>query len=143
MSNVDVLLSHLEKVKQTGAGTYLARCPGHDDRTPSLAIRELDDGRILIHCFAGCSSHEVVSAVGMDLSDLFPPRSTGHKKSEKRRFPAADVLRAISLEALIVAAAGTALLAGEPFSGPDRNRLILAVSRIHSAVYACGVSHVS
>jgi len=64
------LLSHLDGVKETGNGKYLARCPAHDDRSPSLSITECDGGRILINCFAGCPAIEIVEAVGLRLSDL-------------------------------------------------------------------------
>jgi Toprim domain-containing protein len=39
--------------KKAGAG-WLARCPGHLDRTPSLSLRVSDDGRLLLHCFNNC-----------------------------------------------------------------------------------------
>ena len=141
-SAVDVLLSRLDKVKRTGPGTWSARCSAHDDRGPSLAVRELDDGRILLHCFAGCDVHDVLAAVDLNVSDLFPPRAVDLRhKPERRPFPAADVLRAIGFEALVVAAAAVAMLAGEPFNDIDRDRLILAVSRIQAAMTAAGVSH--
>ena len=41
---------------------WMARCPAHDDRTPSLSIRQGDD-RVLIHCFAGCSQQAVIAAL--------------------------------------------------------------------------------
>ena len=138
--SVDNLLSRLDKVKRTGDGTYQSRCPAHDDRGPSLSVRETDDGRVLLHCFAGCSVHDVLEAVSMDISDLFPPREIQQGKPERRPFPAADVLRAIGFEVLVVAAAGVSLLAGQPFSQVDRERLILAVHRIQSALTAAGVS---
>ena len=139
--SVDNLLSHLDKVKRTGDGKYQSRCPAHDDRGPSLSIRETEDGRVLLHCFAGCSVHDVLASVGMEINDLFPPSEIQHGKPERRPFPAADVLRAIGFEALVVAAAGVSLLAGEPFRPVDRERLILAVHRIQSAMTAAGVSH--
>ena len=40
-----------------------AHCPAHDDRVPSLAIRETDDGRMLVRCHAGCSQHAVIDAL--------------------------------------------------------------------------------
>ena len=138
----DVLLSHLDKVRRTGQDRWIACCPAHDDKGPSLAIRETDDGRVLVHCFAGCSVHEVIGAVGLDLSALFPPRESDHHfvKSEHRPFPAADVLRCIAFEALVVAAAGAALLSGQPFTELDRERLVVAVSRIQSALTAGGLN---
>ncbi|MCQ1547528.1 MAG: DNA primase [Candidatus Accumulibacter phosphatis] len=142
MSNVDNLLQHLDKVKRTGSGTWTACCPAHDDRGPSLAVRELDDGRILVHCHAGCSVDEVLQAVGLTFSDLYPPRALDHPaKPERRPFPAADVLRAIAFEALVVCASAVAVLEGKPFNQQDRERLILAASRIQAAITAAGVSY--
>ncbi len=60
----------LETTHRNGRG-YVARCPAHDDRSPSLHISEGDDGRILIHCFSGCTTEEIVDSVGLRLSDLF------------------------------------------------------------------------
>lgn len=68
----ETLLPLLNKVKETGNGQWFARCPAHDDRTPSLSIRELEDGRVLLHCFAGCPAANVVEAAGLNMSDLFP-----------------------------------------------------------------------
>lgn len=72
------LITRLEGVRSTGQDQWIARCPAHEDKTPSLAIREIDD-RILIHCFAGCSANEIVDSVGLDLSDLFPESREPHK----------------------------------------------------------------
>ena len=66
------VLSRLQGVRQTGDGQYEARCPAHDDRHPSLAVKRADDGRILMHCQAGCDFRAIVAAIGIDLSDLFP-----------------------------------------------------------------------
>ena len=91
--SADALISKLDKVKRTGNDRWQARCPAHDDKGPSLSIRETEDGRVLVHCFAGCSVPEIVQAVGLELSDLFPPRLNGdHARPERRPFPAADVL---------------------------------------------------
>lgn len=142
MMTVDNLLQHLDKVKRTGPGAWSARCPAHDDRGPSLSVRLADDGRTLLHCFAGCDVHDVLAAIGMNIGDLFPPRPIDHRiKPERRPFPAGDALRAIGFEVLVVAAAAVAMLAGEPFSDVDRERLILAVSRIQAALTAAGVSN--
>lgn len=132
MSRVDTLLSHLENVRQTGPSSWSTRCPAHADRTNSLSIAD-KDGVTLIHCFAGCTVHEVVEAVGIPITDLFPPRQSSGKP-QRSPFPALPVLRAIAFEAMVVAAAGTAMLSGEPMTAADRDRLILAVSRIQSGL---------
>ncbi len=64
-----------------------------------------------------------------------------HAKREGRPSPAADILRAIAFEALVVAVAGSSMLAGEPFSVIDRDRLFLAVGRIREALDAGGLNH--
>jgi hypothetical protein len=79
--SVDLLLSRLEKVSRAGArngvSNWLARCPAHKDRSPSLSIGQTTDGRVLVHCHAGCDVEAIVAAVGMRLEDLFPPRPAG------------------------------------------------------------------
>ncbi|HQU79404.1 MAG TPA: CHC2 zinc finger domain-containing protein [Azonexus sp.] len=140
MTAADTLISKLDKVKRTGKDRYSACCPAHDDKGPSLSIRETDDGRVLVHCFAGCSVHEIVQAVGLELSDLFPPRLAGdHARPERRPFPATDALRAVSFEAIVVCAAAAALATGEPLSAVDRERLLQAGERIQSALSGAGL----
>lgn len=50
---------------------WSCRCPAHDDRNPSLSISEADDGRVLLHCHAGCEPADVCGALGLKLSDLY------------------------------------------------------------------------
>lgn len=50
---------------------WVARCPAHADRSPSLSIREGRDGRTLLRCFAGCESTAIVRALGLSIADLF------------------------------------------------------------------------
>ena len=132
---IDNLLSRLEKVRPSGPDNWMACCPAHEDNLASLSIRYASDGKTLIHCFAGCSVHEVVAAVGLEISDLFPPRQH-HGKPERRPFPATDALRGIAFEALVVSAAASVLQAGHPFTPADRERLSTAATRIQSALSA-------
>lgn len=130
--SADILLSRLEAVKRTGDGRYVARCPAHADRRASLAVRDLGDGRVLAHCFAGCSIHEVVNAAGLTLSDLFPLRDTDGRP-ERRAFPAADVLRALSVETMIVGVAAADMAKNKRLKPDDLARLSLAAERILAA----------
>lgn len=126
----ETLLSKLEKVRKTGPESWSACCPAHDDKGPSLSVRETD-GKVLIHCFSGCTVHEVVEAVGLNVADLFPP-SESSGKLERNPFPAAHALKAIAAEALVIAAAATHLAEGHP----DRERIIGAAAAIRSALAA-------
>ena len=69
-----LLLDRLDRVVAKGADRWMACCPAHEDGSPSLSIQRTGD-RVLVHCFAGCGTAEVVEAVGLSLSDLFdePP----------------------------------------------------------------------
>ena len=141
--SINDVLSLLDKVKRTGQGRWTACCPAHNDRTPSLVLAELDDGRVLLHCFAGCNVYDIVSSVGLELTDLFPSKSIpeGGGKPERRPFPAADILRCIAFEVLIVLMVAKSLQIG-PIPDVDHARLILAVTRIHQALAAGGISDV-
>ena len=70
---VENFLIHLDLVKRSGIG-WIARCPAHDDRVPSLSISEGDDCRTLLKCHAGCSTPDIVKALGLQMSDLFLSR---------------------------------------------------------------------
>jgi len=48
------------KAKRTGQG-YIDVCPAHEDKNPSLSITETKDGKLLLHCFCGCSFEESIS----------------------------------------------------------------------------------
>src|SRR5579862_7207372 len=68
-------LDRLERVRKCGGG-HIARCPAHDDKTASLSVTAGDDGRVLLHCFAGCSAIEIVAAVRLTVADLFVRKPT-------------------------------------------------------------------
>jgi putative DNA primase/helicase len=48
--------------RKSGGG-WTARCPAHDDRTPSLLIRDADDSEVLVRCHAGCDQERVIAAL--------------------------------------------------------------------------------
>ncbi len=68
---VERFLSRLDKVRKSGAG-WTAPCPAHDDRNPSLSVKEGANGCVLVKCFAGCSVDSICAALGLRMADLFP-----------------------------------------------------------------------
>lgn len=64
------VLARLEGVRKQGS-QFVAHCPAHDDATPSLSIREADDGRVLVHCHARCTYTEIIAAIGIKPSETF------------------------------------------------------------------------
>ena len=78
----ETILPLLDGVKQTGDQQWIARCPVHDDSRASLSISAGDDGRVLFHCHAGCSTEQIVSKLGLSMSDLFPKNPKRRKRKE-------------------------------------------------------------
>jgi hypothetical protein len=64
------VLSRVQGAKPKGRG-WVARCPAHNDRTPSLSIDQGDDGRALLHCHAGCTHDAIAAALGIERRELF------------------------------------------------------------------------
>ncbi len=67
-----------------------ALCPVHSDTHSSLSLDIGDNGRALVHCFAGCPTEMIVSALGLEMSDLFEGKSSrqdAHLKRPKKREP--------------------------------------------------------
>src|SRR5690349_1550087 len=73
MTPVELVLSRLPGATRSGAG-WTARCLAHEDQRASLSIAEGEDGRALLHCHAGCRTDNVVAAMDLAISDLFPHR---------------------------------------------------------------------
>lgn len=136
MTPVENLISRLDKVKGRN-GSWTARCPAHADKGPSLAVREGDDGRVLLHCFAGCDTVSVLGAVGMDMTDLFPPddkrREVTSKPSMKPAFFASDLMRIIHMEALVVQVVAFDIANGKTPNEETRERMLTAYQRIDEA----------
>jgi hypothetical protein len=90
MTTAEILL-RLDQIVKTGSG-WTTRCPAHDDRDPSLSIATGADGRIILHCHAGCTPENVCAAIGITLADLFAdePRHNGHAKQIVATYPYYD-----------------------------------------------------
>jgi hypothetical protein len=138
----DTLLSRLDKTKTTGPGRWVACCPAHQDKRPSLHIKECDDGRVLVHCFTGCSVGDILAAVGLEFSDLFPEKldlsDHHHKPADRAPFPAKEILRTLVGEATIVAVAAGMLRSQGFLPIADEERLAVAYDRLSEALAMIG-----
>jgi putative DNA primase/helicase len=75
-------------------GGWIVRCPAHDDRTPSLSIRDAGDGKVLVRCHAGCAQEQVISILrsrGLWTTD--GPSSRSKQKPIVQHCPSSDHLR--------------------------------------------------
>jgi hypothetical protein len=69
------------RIERQSDGSRMAQCTGHDDGRPSLHLTEEHDGKVLVHCLAGCRSEDVVTGMGLEMSDLFVSNSNGNGRA--------------------------------------------------------------
>ena len=131
MSAVDRLLERLDGIRATGSARWLAKCPAHEDRSASLSIRETDDERVLLHCFAGCEPRAVLQAARLDFEDLYPERLTEHRRPRMRRpVPIRDVVTALKHELTVGFIILSDVANAKPIADADRARAGDAQRRI-------------
>lgn len=131
MTPAETLLARLDKVRTRPAGKFLAQyeacCPAHADKSPSLGIAVADDGRLVINCLAGCQPDDVMTAIGLELKDLFPPQDNykpfWRDKSTKR---SSDM----SLDEWVVFTGEQNIKNGKRLSDADKARLLQAKIRL-------------
>lgn len=132
MSAIAKVLDRVENPKQSGTRRWMCKCPAHEDRGPSLSIRELEDGRVLIHCFAGCGAGEVLAKIGLRMSDLFDQPIAHHLPPIRGGFSARELLELNAHEATVVA-----LLAcdaqSRSLTADETQRLVQAAARLGKA----------
>lgn len=128
------LLNKLERVRRMGDNRWIACCPAHGDRHPSLNIRLADDDTILLVCRSGgCSAHDIVSAVGMNMTDLFPKTDRHHAPRQKYPFSAREILAAMVPESFCIALIGKQMSQGITPDEKTLQTLLKAVERISAA----------
>jgi len=126
------LLDRLQRVRGVGPGRWVASCPAHEDRRPSLSIRELDDGRVLVHDFAGCDVEAILGAVGLELSALFSPRdpSIQSRKGQRRPWTAQQLLALAEREIRVATIVIGDIVERRTVSRDEMQRLALAAGRL-------------
>ena len=101
----DDFIAHAQpaNVKKLSDGSRLVSCPvpthgkGRGDRNPSLAVSAGRAGGVVLYCHAGCSTADVVAAVGLTLADLMngdgkkpaaapAPRSSGPRIAKTYKY---------------------------------------------------------
>ena len=123
------ILSRLSKVASRSNDEWLACCPAHEDKTPSLAIRQSSDGKILLHCFAGCSIEEITDALGLSLNKLFPDNGFNHNDYH-HQLKQSQYKEILSNEQLVVAIAEAEIKRNHKLNAENTGRHLLALSRI-------------
>lgn len=136
----EVLLSRLEGVRAAGPDRWAAKCPAHDDSSPSLSIRQ-GNGRVLFHCHAQCSPDAVIEAVGLRWIDLFADEAqapygaaVSHAAAMTAKKYAPRMVAGIDLaiERMVLRIFAADVEAGKSVSSDDLARAELAKARLES-----------
>jgi hypothetical protein len=132
--SIENLLSCLHKVKKAGKDSWVACCPAHQDKSPSLTITNKPDGRILMYCFAGCDTYSILRSIDLDWQDILPESPIGHKV-EKTNFGiySSDALRLIHFETQIVLYIAYQMRKTKTIDNVAIERLETAMQRIKKA----------
>jgi hypothetical protein len=70
LADFEDVLDRLQVASRNGEKA-MCFCPAHDDHNnPSLSFKA-QNGRLLLHCFAGCLPEDIVSEMGLEMKDLF------------------------------------------------------------------------
>ena len=135
------LLSSLDAVKARGPHKWSAKCPAHADKSPSLSIREGDDGRLLVHCFAGCRVNDITAALGLRVADLFmdtPAAGDARRPPKPARIDRASIAFRYELAAFDLRERAKRVLSGATgldttqWSDEERDLAMQAVSRAYA-----------
>ncbi|MBX9894535.1 MAG: hypothetical protein K2Y09_05050 [Nitrosomonas sp.] len=127
--------SRLKGVIKRHNGGILAFCPSHDDRKGrSLAVNVGREGQAILHCFAGCSVHEITQAIGLNPADLFPRTESKYDPQTRSFFNEWQILSALQHDATVVLIAARWMLSGHALPESDIDFLSKAVIRINEAI---------
>lgn len=135
-SPIDLVLSRLDsfKLRQHGPDRWRACCPACGGTNGSkLSVGEGDSGAVLLRCWAGCEAEQVAHALGLELTDLFPPKLTHHssgKPARRRMLSAGQALDLLDAEMTLAIVCSVDMAAGKALDEPTRERLLKSAARV-------------
>tara|TARA_R110002050_G_scaffold184919_1_gene318614 strand:+ start:958 stop:1374 length:417 start_codon:yes stop_codon:yes gene_type:complete len=124
MIQKEKILARFEKVYASTSDNsqYQCLCPNHDDKTASLGIK-FDGDKVVINCFGGCETGDVIKAAGLSWSDIMPDSLDNDYKPNKRFNPFA-VVKAMSGDALFMYLCANEIIKNKPLQKSDQQKLL-------------------
>lgn len=134
---IDLVLSRLEPygLRDNGRDRWRACCPAHGGRNRSaLSVGVGQDDQVLLKCWHGCEAAEVAQALGLELSDLFPPREEAGQGSgpiaKRRLLTAGQALDLLAQEGMLLVVCASDMAKGIALSDDTRQRLMQSAARV-------------
>jgi hypothetical protein len=136
MRPIESVLGRLEDPRPNGKERWRCRCPSCGGNRSALSIGVGLNDSVLIRCWKGCDVEEVVTALGLIMSDLFPsdPGASALPLPRRRMLSAHQCVEVISFECLLTWTAALNLANGHVLTSDDLTRLSTAAHRIESLV---------
>ena len=135
---IALVLPRLDGITPLHDGSWMCRCPAHDDRRASLHVTEKPDGRVIFYCHAGCGGAAVVEALGLRFSDLRPDDCENAAPEPVER-NARESLRAVAHAVLVSAGLLNAVAARKVVTEKQAGLAARLAAEIQSALDAAGV----
>ncbi len=129
---VELVLSRLHGVIDRHNSAWMARCPAHDDRSPSLSVSRADDGRVLIYCNVGCTGDEIIGALGLSWNDLYP--DTWEAAKARALQPVKLRVDPLEVERYVLRIAAARAQRGEALNLEDEARVEVAKLRVQASL---------
>ena len=140
MSQLDTFLSRLQKVRKTGKDSWLACCPHHGDKNPSMTVSVGSNGIVLCHCHShGCGIDQIAESVGMEVKDLMPENPLYHRaRPLKAPVNPRDALFAVKDDLTSALIMAKMIQAGEKLTEEDTLQLAKIVGRLSFTIHLTG-----
>lgn len=127
-----MITDYLNGVKQTRHNHYVALCPCHKEKTPSLSITIADDGKTICHCF-GCGANglDVVDALGLTTGELFPDDGDFNREEYQAKKQKQFLKAQFMSDYVLIQIGESWLKIGRKFTRHDREVFKAAINRIN------------
>jgi hypothetical protein len=139
----NAILARLDKVRSSGRGSWRATCPNpvHSKAKDTLSITEGDSGLVLLKCFACHDTPAILHSIGLGLADLYPqpikdqsPAARREAREHFRLKSVAAAIESVAHEALVIAIAGSQVVAGNGLTTADVERVQQAELSIRASL---------
>lgn len=134
---IDLVLARLEpyRLRENGRDRWRACCPAHGGKNPSaLSVGVGAEDQVLLRCWLGCEAEQVAHALGLELSDLFPPKPQAGQGSaplkRRRLITAGQALDLLDLEMTLAIVCASDMAAGKQLDDTTRDRLLQGAARV-------------
>lgn len=133
---LSLLSTKLNKFKRLSDGRFIACCPVHNDKTPSLSISLKPGGVTLMRCFGcGANGQAVCDALGIDVAALFPPNDNPrYEKQPRIGFSAWQLLHALQPDLVRLLVIANMLREIEALTEEDRAFIAGLVIRLSEGI---------